>query len=91
MRLAMRYRASSACWSDSQRSILAPDIDGAVVPGSTADVLRSVTALRWLATRLAERGQHLAAGEIVLTGSLVRPTPIVLPAKSVAIRMGSAP
>ncbi|MFC7398109.1 2-keto-4-pentenoate hydratase [Chelatococcus sp. GCM10030263] len=65
----------------------ATEIDGAVVHGSTADVLRPFEALRWLVQKLAGHGHGLAAGEIVLTGSLVKPTPIRLPAQSVSIRV----
>jgi 2-keto-4-pentenoate hydratase len=41
--------------------------------GRGADVLgHPHNALAWLANHLAERGRHLHAGEIVLTGSLVQ-------------------
>jgi 2-keto-4-pentenoate hydratase len=51
-----------------------------VFRGSTADVLRPFDALRWLVGKLAEHGHRLGGGEVVLTGTLVRPTPIALPA-----------
>jgi 2-keto-4-pentenoate hydratase len=65
----------------------ATEIDGTAVHGSTADVLRPFEALRWLVQKLAGHGHNLSAGEIVLTGSLVKPTPIRLPAQSVSIRV----
>jgi 2-keto-4-pentenoate hydratase len=61
------------------------EIDGAVVNGSTADVLRPFEALRWLVGKLAQHGRTLGAGEIVLSGSLVKPTAIKLPARTVTI------
>jgi 2-keto-4-pentenoate hydratase len=65
----------------------ATEIDGAIVHGSTADVLRPFEALRWLVQKLASHGHGLSAGEIVLTGSLVKPTPVSLPAQSISIRV----
>ncbi|ADH91341.1 2-keto-4-pentenoate hydratase-like protein [Ancylobacter novellus DSM 506] len=61
------------------------EIDGKVVHGSTADALRPFEALRWLVGKLASHGLALAAGDIVLAGSLVQPTPVSLPAASVTI------
>jgi 2-keto-4-pentenoate hydratase len=61
------------------------EIDGKVVHGSTADVLPPLAALRWLVRKLASHGLSLGAGEIVLSGSLVNPTPVSLPAASVVI------
>ncbi len=60
-------------------------IDGTVHPGSTADVVTPLDSLRWLARKLASNGQQLKTGDIVLSGSLVTPTPIALPARSVSI------
>lgn len=62
------------------------EIDGTLYPGSTADVLSPFAALRWLVGKLASNGQRLEAGMTVLTGSLVTPTPIDLPARHVALR-----
>ncbi|QJP15067.1 hypothetical protein G3545_16290 [Starkeya sp. ORNL1] len=78
---------SQAGWQDLLRTDRAGfiEIDGEVVKGSTADVLRPFEALRWLVGKLARHGKTLGAGEIVLTGSLVVPTPIKLPARSVSI------
>ncbi|MCK0209949.1 hypothetical protein MWN33_18105 [Starkeya koreensis] len=61
------------------------EIDGTLHPGNTAEVLSPFAALRWLVTKLASNGQRLEAGMTVLTGSLVPPTPIKLPARHVAI------
>ena len=76
-------------WRDLLKRDLrgATEIDGSVVPGSTADVLRPLQSLRWLVQKLAAHGHRLAAGDIVLTGSLVKPTPVRLPARSVSIRV----
>ncbi|MCS0494442.1 hypothetical protein NVS89_04980 [Ancylobacter sp. MQZ15Z-1] len=61
------------------------EIDGEVVRGNTADALRPLEALRWLVGKLGSHGLTLGAGEIVLAGSLVKPTPIALPATSASI------
>jgi 2-keto-4-pentenoate hydratase len=41
--------------------------------------------LLWLAKALARNGLLLRAGEVVLTGTLVVPTPVALPARAVSI------
>jgi len=61
------------------------EIDGKVWPGSTAEVMPPFETLRWLVQKLGSHGLTLAAGEIVLAGSLVKPTPVSLPATSVTI------
>ena len=61
------------------------EIDGKIVHGNTADALRPLEALRWLVQKLGSHGLTLGAGEIVLAGSLVKPTPVSLPATSVTI------
>jgi 2-keto-4-pentenoate hydratase len=61
------------------------EIDGQRRTGSVKDVLTAFESLRWLATALACNGLSLRAGEIVLTGTLVTPTPITLPAKAVSM------
>ena len=61
------------------------EIDGKVVHGSTAEVMRPFETLRWLVEKLATHNLKLGVGEIVLAGSLVKPTPVSLPAKSVTI------
>jgi 2-keto-4-pentenoate hydratase len=61
------------------------DIDGDRRTGSARDALSAFDSLRWLAKTLARNGLHLRAGEIVLTGTLVTPTPITLPAKTVTL------
>jgi 2-keto-4-pentenoate hydratase len=61
------------------------DIDGERRTGSARDVLSAFASLRWLAKALARNGSSLRAGEIVLTGTLVTPTPITLPARTVTL------
>ena len=61
------------------------EIDGARISGNTADTLDPLTAIRWLARKLAESGTRLRAGEIVLTGSFTLPVPIALPVRSVTL------
>ena len=61
------------------------EIDGARISGNTADTLDPLTAIRWLARKLAESGTRLRAGEIVLTGSFTMPVPIALPVRSVTL------
>ncbi|MFD2031374.1 hypothetical protein ACFSKM_15795 [Ancylobacter dichloromethanicus] len=63
------------------------EIDGAVHAGSTAEVLAPFEALRWLVRKLAANGERMEAGAVVLTGTLVAPTPIRLPARHVAIEV----
>lgn len=63
------------------------EIDGAVHAGNTAEVLAPFEALRWLVRKLAANGERLEAGAVVLTGTLVAPTPIRLPARHVAIEV----
>ena len=55
--------------------------------GTGADVLgHPLNALAWLADRLAASGKHLGAGEIVLTGSLVK-TVWLKPGDSVSMEL----
>jgi len=61
------------------------EIDGERKTGSALDILSAFDSLQWLATALARNGLLLKAGEIVLTGTLVTPTPIALPATSVSL------
>jgi 2-keto-4-pentenoate hydratase len=61
------------------------DIDGQRRVGHARDVLSAFESLRWLAGALARNGLGLRAGEVVLTGTLVTPTPIALPARTVAM------
>lgn len=56
-------------------------INGHRSDGAAADVLDAYASLTWL---LKKRG-HLAAGEIVLTGAIVGPVSIALPAKDVEL------
>jgi 2-keto-4-pentenoate hydratase len=61
------------------------EIAGQRRTGSARDVLSAFDSLRWLAQALARNGHTLRAGELVLTGTLVPPTPIALPASQVAM------
>lgn len=68
------------------------DIDGVRTSGKAADTLDALSAMLWLARKLAENGRTLHAGEIVLTGSFTKPVPIRLPARSVTLTItGFAP
>jgi 2-keto-4-pentenoate hydratase len=61
------------------------EIDGTRTSGNAADTLDAVTAMLWLARKLAESGTNLLAGEVVMTGSFTKPVPITLPAHSVTL------
>jgi 2-keto-4-pentenoate hydratase len=61
------------------------EIDGSRTSGNAADTLDAVTAMLWLARKLAESGTKLLAGEVVLTGSFTKPVPITLPARAVTL------
>jgi 2-keto-4-pentenoate hydratase len=58
------------------------EIDGQRKIGSARDILSAFDSLHWLAKALARNGLSLRAGELVLTGTLVTPTPISLPART---------
>jgi 2-keto-4-pentenoate hydratase len=61
------------------------EIDGQRRTGSAKDVLSAFDSLRWLTQALARNGLSLRAGEIILTGTVVTPTPIILPATTVSM------
>jgi 2-keto-4-pentenoate hydratase len=61
------------------------EIDGIVTQGISADVLDALSSLHWLVRALAGRGLSLSTGNIVMTGSIVTPMPISLPARSVSL------
>lgn len=68
------------------------EIDGVRTGGHARDTLDAITAMLWLARKLAESGTKLRAGEIVLTGSFTKPVPIALPARAVTLTItGFAP
>jgi len=61
------------------------EIDGQRWDGSVRDVLTAFDSLLWLAKALARGGLSLHAGDIVLTGTLVPPRPVPLPARAVSM------
>jgi 2-keto-4-pentenoate hydratase len=61
------------------------EIDGNRTSGNAADTLDALTAMLWLARKLAESGTTLRAGEVVLTGSFTKPVPITLPARAATL------
>jgi 2-keto-4-pentenoate hydratase len=68
------------------------EIDGVRTGGHARDTLDAITAMLWLARKLAESATRLRAGEIVLTGSFTKPVPIALPARAVTLTItGFAP
>jgi 2-keto-4-pentenoate hydratase len=67
-------------------------IDDAVVHGHSANVLDALASLRWLARKPARFDLALRPGEIILSGTIVPPTRITLPARSVSLSIaGFAP
>ncbi len=79
--------ASVAGWRELDLSHLRAfiEINGAVASGCSEDVFTCVESVRWLASKLAAEQRTLRAGEIVLTGSLVSPTRLAGPLKSVCL------
>jgi 2-keto-4-pentenoate hydratase len=61
------------------------EIDGQRSTGSARDVLSVFDSLMWLAGALKRGGLMLRAGDIVLTGTLVPPKPVSLPARAVSM------
>lgn len=61
------------------------EIDGVRTSGNASDTLDAISAMLWLARKLAESGSKLRAGEVVLTGSFTKPVPINLPARAVRL------
>jgi 2-keto-4-pentenoate hydratase len=60
-------------------------IDGTVYRGHSSDVLDALTSLSWLSQKLCQAGYPLRAGDVVLTGTIVPPTRITLPVRSVIL------
>jgi len=75
---------------DLTREQVAVEIDGQQVAAGTGAAVfgHPVRALTWLADALAERGETLAAGDLVSTGSITRPIPIE-PGQRVTARFDS--
>jgi 2-keto-4-pentenoate hydratase len=68
------------------------EIDGQRWNGSVRDVMTAFDSLLWLARALARGRLSLHAGDIVLTGTLVPPKPVPLPARAVSMGIsGFAP
>jgi 2-keto-4-pentenoate hydratase len=61
------------------------EIDGQRRIGSVRDVLTAFDSLLWLAGALVRGGLKLRAGDLVLTGTLVPPVPVSLPARAVSM------
>jgi 2-keto-4-pentenoate hydratase len=63
-------------------------VDGRKTEGAATDVLDAYASVTWLVRQLG----HLAAGEIVLTGAIVGPLPVTLPAREMEFAItGFAP
>jgi 2-keto-4-pentenoate hydratase len=61
------------------------EIDGVVARGNSVTALDALSSLHWLARALARQGLSLAAGDVVMSGTIVSPTAISLPARSVSL------
>ena len=64
--------------------------DGEVRFAPVPDTLPPLHALRWLVGKLAHNGDRLRAGEIVLTGSILEPVPVVTRPTSLALHVDGA-
>lgn len=52
------------------------EIDGRLITEPSAGALPPLASLAWLVGKLADNGERLRAGEIVMTGSILDPVPI---------------
>lgn len=74
-------------WRDIDLSNLRGEIvvNDKATAGTTANVLDPIQSLQWLSRKLVQHGRYLAAGSIVLTGSLVPPVPVRFPLCSLSL------
>lgn len=61
------------------------EIDGVLTSGKASDALDAISAMLWLARKLAMSGATLREGEIILTGSFTRPIPVTPSARAVIL------
>jgi 2-keto-4-pentenoate hydratase len=74
-------------WRDLDLTKLdaAIEINGVVAKGNSATSLDALSSLHWLVQALARQGLSLRAGDVVMSGSIVSPTPIAFPVRSVSL------
>ena len=61
------------------------EIDGIVARGNSGASLDALSSLNWLILALAKKGLSLREGDVVMSGTIVPPTAITLPARSVSL------
>jgi 2-keto-4-pentenoate hydratase len=78
---------ANPAWRDLDLAKLdaAIEIDGIVTKGYSATSLDALSSLHWLVQALARQGLSLRAGDIVMSGSIVSPTAISFPVRSVSL------
>jgi 2-keto-4-pentenoate hydratase len=62
-------------------------IDGEVFTGNSSQVLSAIDSLTWLVRKLAQNGRRLRPGEIVLTGTIIPPTPVKPPPRELILEL----